>query len=164
MNSIIIKPYKAGEASYVSYLQMKFYEQAYGFKPIFEHYVLTSMAEFTGSSKGSQLWVALDNDEIVGSIAIMRTGEHTAQLRWFLTNTDYQGKGIGKKLMDTAMQFCREQEYTHVFLWTIQMLDAARHLYEKYGFKLTEKKPNAEWTGELLTEERWDLLLGAKPQ
>ena len=59
--------------------------------------------------------------------------------------------------MDTAMLFCREQEYRHVFLWTIQILDAARHLYEKYGFIQTETKPNTEWTGETLLEERWDL-------
>ena len=116
MNSIIIRPYKAGEASYVSFMQMKFYEQTYDFKPIFEHYLLTAMAEFIDSPKGSQLWVALDKDEIVGSIAIIRTDKHIAQLRWFLTNANYHGKGVGRKLMDIAVQFCSEQEYSHVFL------------------------------------------------
>jgi len=159
MENINIRPYKAGEASYVSFLQMKFYEQTYGFKAIFEHYLLTAMAEFISKPKGSQLWVVLDNEEIVGSIAIIRTDEHVAQLRWFLTNPNYQGKGIGRKLMDTAMQFCKAQEYTHVFLWTINTLNAARHLYERYGFEPTEKKSNTEWTGEILIEERWDLLL-----
>ena len=159
MDNITIRPCKAAEASYVSFLQMKFYEQAYGFKAIFEHYLLTAMIEFIASPNGSQLWVVLDRDEIIGSIAIIKTGAHVAQLRWFLISADYQGKGIGRKLMDTAMEFCREQEYTHVFLWTLHTLDAARYLYEIYGFKPTESKPNSEWTSEILTEERWDLLL-----
>ena len=157
MSTFTIRPYAAGDASYVSYLQMKFYTQSYGFKDIFEHYLLASLAEFVLSDTSSQLWVALDGDTIVGSIAIVKTEKSTAQLRWFVFDPQYQGKGIGKKLMDTAMLFCREQEYRHVFLWTIQILDAARHLYEKYGFLQTETKPNTEWTGETLLEERWDL-------
>ena len=73
MDSITIRPCKAGEASYVAFLQMRFYEQAYGFKAVFEHYLLAAMAEFTVSPDGSRLWVALDREEVVGSIAIIRT-------------------------------------------------------------------------------------------
>ena len=159
MYNIVIRPYKAGEASYVSFLQMKFYEQVYGFKPVFEHYLLEAMAKFIESPEGSQLWIALNGDEIIGSIAIINTADHIAQLRWFLVDANYQGKGIGKKLMDTAIQFCMEQGYTNIFLWTLHTLDSARHIYEDYSFMTTETKSNTEWTGELLTEERWDLFL-----
>jgi len=159
MGHITIRPYKAGEASYVSYLQMKFYERAYGFKGIFEHYLLASMAEFTAFPDGGRLWVALDGDNIIGSIAIVNAGDTATQLRWFIVGERYQGKGVGGKLMDTAMCFCKEQGYHHIILWTIEMLDAARRLYERYGFKLVDKKLNTEWTNRPLTEERWDLFL-----
>lgn len=159
MDDIIIRRSKAGEASYVSYLQMKYYECAYGFKGVFEHYLLASMAEFVLADDGSGLWVALDGDEIIGAIAIVKAEDHTAQLRWFIIDEQYQGRGIGRRLMDTAMRFCRERGYSHVFLWTLKMLVAARHLYEQYGFSPTEKKANTEWTGEQLIEERWDLCL-----
>jgi GNAT superfamily N-acetyltransferase len=159
MENIIIRQSKAGEMSYVSYLQMKYYESAYGFKRIFEYYLLISMAEFIRNPNGGQLWVAADGDEIIGSMAAVRVNEHTAQLRWFVVADGYQGKGIGNRLMDTALQFCRSHGYKYAFLWTAGMLDPARHLYGKYGFKLTKEKSNTEWTAELLTEERWDLML-----
>jgi len=159
MDTITIRPYKAAEASYVSFLQMDFYARTYGFKIAFEYYLLTAMAEFIKSPEGSQLWVALDEDKIVGSIAIVRTEPHVAQLRWFQLDANYQRKGLGRRLMETALQFCKEQGYTHVFLWTLQSLSAARHLYETYGFQLTEQKPNTDWAPEPLIEERRDLWL-----
>lgn len=159
MDNITIRPRKSGESSYVSYMQMKFYELTYGFKEIFEHYLLSSMAEFIGSPTGSQLWVALDDNKIIGSIAIIKAESYTAQLRWFIVDEQYQGNGIGKRLMDTAMRFSKEQGYNHIFLWTIQKLDAARHLYKQYDFKRTDQISNTEWTSGILIEERWDLLL-----
>ena len=63
--------------------------------------------------------------------------------------------------MDTLMEFCRQLNYQHIFLWTFQGLDAARHLYEQYGFRLTEEKPNNTWKNQL-TEQRWDLNLAEK--
>ena len=159
MDSITIRPYKTGEASYVCYLQMELYDRVYGFKPVFEYCLLAGMAKFITDPEGGQLWVAELDGKVVGSIAIVRAGEDTAQLRWVALDDKYHGRGIGKKLMDTAMGFCRDKGYKHVFLWTVDILYAARHLYEVYGFKLTETKPNTEWTDGLLTEERWDITL-----
>jgi len=135
---------------------MKLYEQQYGFKGIFEHYVMKGMAEFLINPAASQMWVAVDDDTVVGSIAIVKIGEDLAQLRWFIVDTPAQGKGIGTALMDTAMQFCADNRYNRIYLWTAGNLDAARHLYKKYGFVLTETKENAEWTDNLVTEEKWE--------
>ena len=41
----------------------------------------------------------------------------------------------------------------------MSILETARHLYQKYHFRLTEEKQNDEWTGSKLIEERWDLEL-----
>jgi len=139
---------------------MKYYERFYGFGDVFEHYLLAAMADFLANPAGGQLWVALDEEEIIGSIAVVKADEdHSAQLRWFQVDAEYQGQGIGKRLLDTALQFCCGQAYTHVFLWTFRTLDAAHHLYETFGFTQTETKPNTEWCDKPLTEERWDLQL-----
>jgi GNAT superfamily N-acetyltransferase len=158
-SGILIRPYQPGEASYVSCLHMRLYESQYNFRGIFEHYVLKGLADFTGNPEGGCLWTALNEKEIVGSIAIVRAGEDAAQLRWFIVHEDYQGQGIGKALMNVAMNFVREKEYHRVFLWTIQTLEAARSLYGQYGFVRMEELPNTEWSGQELTEERWDLTL-----
>jgi len=120
---------------------------------------MKGLTEFLFDSEGGELWVAEINGEIVGSIAITKNNRTVAQLRWFLIDERYQGMGIGKKLMEAAIQFCVEQKYQHIFLWTVSILTAARHLYKKYHFVLTEEKTNSEWTESMIVEERWDLDL-----
>jgi GNAT superfamily N-acetyltransferase len=71
----------------------------------------------------------------------------------------HRGKGLGHRLMKTVMDFCTGKGYRHIFLWTVDTLEAARHLYEVYGFTLTETKENSTWTDDIIKEERWDLSL-----
>ena len=46
-----------------------------------------------------------------------------------------------------------------MFLWTVNLLETARHLYKTSGFTLVEEKTNDEWTDEVIMEERWELVL-----
>ncbi len=154
---VTIRQSGPGDAGYVDYLHMRLYQNVYQFKPIFEHYVMKGLSEFLLHSNGSMLWVAEDGSEIIGSIAIVKTDDHTAQLRWFLLDERYQGLGIGKRLMAQAMSFCCEHHYQSVYLWTIDFLHAARHIYERSGFTLVETKCNNEWTDHVITEELWEL-------
>ena len=146
-----------GELSYVSYFNMKLYREQYGLNPCFELYALDAMAWMLRNPEGSALYVACSGDRIVGSIQILRDDVHTAQLRWFAVEADFQGKGIGSALMDTAKAFCIKHEYTNVFLGTIDFLTDARRLYTRYGFELTRSWMNAEWRNIPLKEERWQL-------
>ncbi|WP_430510580.1 bifunctional helix-turn-helix transcriptional regulator/GNAT family N-acetyltransferase [Gottfriedia solisilvae] len=157
---VSIRPFSPGDVGYVAYLHGKIYTSpTYQFGKIFEYYVMKGLTDFLKNNDGGELWVAEVNGEIVGSIAITKFSDQIAQLRWFILNENYQGMGIGKNLIETALGFCREQKYDHVFLWTVSTLEAARHLYKKYQFTLTEEKPNDEWKDTLLIEERWDLDL-----
>jgi GNAT superfamily N-acetyltransferase len=92
-------------------------------------------------------------------IAIAKAEEDTAQLRWFLIEPEMRGKGLGHRLMKTAVDFCKEKGYRHVFLWTVDILEAARHLYQVYGVTLTETVENDVWTDDMIKEERWDLYI-----
>jgi DNA-binding MarR family transcriptional regulator/GNAT superfamily N-acetyltransferase len=154
-----IRTFKAGDVGYVAYLHGCLYEGTYGFGKMFEYYVLKGLTEFLLNPMGGELWIAEVDSKIVGSIAITRFNDTMAQLRWFIIDENYQGRGIGKKLMEVALEFCKEQNYQHVFLWTVSILEAARYLYRKFDFTLTEEKPNDEWTEKEIIEERWDLEL-----
>jgi DNA-binding MarR family transcriptional regulator/N-acetylglutamate synthase-like GNAT family acetyltransferase len=156
---VLIRPFQPGDVGYVAHLHGKLYDQTYQFGHMFEYYVMKGLTEFMINTDGGELWVAEVNGEIVGSIAITMSTDTVAQLRWFILNEKVQGMGIGKNLMEKAIDFCKHKNYQHLFLWTVSTLDAARHLYQKYHFTLTEEKPNDEWTGTTLIEERWDLDL-----
>ena len=93
-----------------------------------------------------------------GCIAITHTEESVAQLRYFFLEPELRGLGAGKNLLDTALNFCREKKYSHVFLWTVSAQESARKLYKNAGFNITETSKNESW-GSLVLEEKWDLDL-----
>jgi hypothetical protein len=53
------------------------------------------------------------------------------------------------------MAFCDDQGFASVQLWTFRGLDAARRLYESYGFQLKEEWPGAQW-GKEMVEQRFE--------
>lgn len=57
----------------------------------------------------------------------------------------YRGRGIGHKLFDALLQLCRERGYDGLELQVNARNQAARAMYEKYGF--TEKSVNMEFLG-----------------
>jgi ribosomal protein S18 acetylase RimI-like enzyme len=63
---------------------------------------------------------------------------------------------MGAKLLEEAINFSKEKEYSSVFLWTASALTAARELYERAGFQLTEEKRHELW-GAIVTEQRYEM-------
>ncbi len=135
------------------------YGQEYHYDHTFEGYVAEGLARFAISydPERDRLWIAEIDDQMVGSIAIVRLAESQAQLRWFLVHPASQGRGLGRRLVDQALQFCQGR-YKSILLWTVSDLTAATHLYRSVGFCRTEAKTHAVW-GQVLTEEKYELLL-----
>lgn len=156
MSDYIIRESKPGEPSLVVHFYYKLFEKQFDFLPSTEQYFLHAMTDLFGNPTENKLFVVESNGEIVGSVCIVKLAENEAQLRLFGTNPVLQGKGIGLELMEIAMNFCREKEYNHIILWTIDICKAARHLYGKFGFKLTDTKPNTTWAKYSMVEEKWE--------
>jgi ribosomal protein S18 acetylase RimI-like enzyme len=66
--------------------------------------------------------------------------------------------GLGQRLVDECIAFARAAGYAKITLWTHSVLKAARHIYEKAGFKLTGSERHKSW-GRDVTSEFWDLAL-----
>jgi DNA-binding MarR family transcriptional regulator/GNAT superfamily N-acetyltransferase len=153
-----IRQHRAGDAGYIAHRHGVLYEQEYGLDKVFEQYVVAGLAKFFADGSDGEIWVAEAAGQVVGAIAIVAAGPATGQLRWFLIEPAFRGSGLGRRLMDVAIDYCRRRRFRHVFLWTFRGLDAACHLYASYGFRLTEEAENTTWR-DRLTEQRWDLDL-----
>jgi hypothetical protein len=51
------------------------------------------------------------------------------------------------------MNFCDSQNFAAVQLWTFSGLDAARRLYESFGFRLTKEWQGEQWGSEMLEQQ-----------
>ena len=158
-SEIVIRRSQPGDAGYVAYMHGKYYCKNYGFYASSEYYFIKYLADFVHNPAGGGLWIAETAGNIAGSVAIVWVDSKRAQLRWFLVDENYQGMGIGNRLIQTALDFCRANNYENVFLWTFQGLDKAKTLYEKAGFVLTEKQMNNEWSNVEIIEQKMELKL-----
>jgi N-acetylglutamate synthase-like GNAT family acetyltransferase len=148
-----------GDIGYLVYLHGVLYAKECGWDHTFEAYVASPLAGFGRSrTQREQIWIVEKKGIIVGSIAIVAASQEKAQLRWLLLHPNLRGLGIGRLLVEKALQFCRECGYHSVFLWTESKLTAAAKLYKSVGFQLTEEKTHQLW-GAVVTEQRYDLKL-----
>jgi N-acetylglutamate synthase-like GNAT family acetyltransferase len=148
-----------GDIGTIVYLHGILYAREYGFDHMFEAYVAGPLSEFAHSgSEGERLWIAERDGQIVGCIAIVTASAEVAQLRWFLVHPDARGAGLGRRLLDAAVAFSREQGYQQIILWTVSALEAAAHLYRGGGFRKVEEKPAHEW-GTDVVEEKYQMEL-----
>jgi N-acetylglutamate synthase-like GNAT family acetyltransferase len=133
------------------------YAQEYGFDKTFEQYVATPLHLFVSShTSREKIWIVEQGGSIKGCIAVVKSNERNAQVRWFLLHPQVRGKGIGTQLISEAVRFAQEQKYDSVFLWTVSLLERANRLYKAMGFQLTEEKTHMVW-GKELTEQRYEL-------
>ena len=151
---------KPGDVGQITYLHGVVYEEEYGLDATFEAYVAKPLAEFAlnQGNPRQRIWVAERDGMVCGSAAIVEHSREEAQFRWLLLSRDTRGFGLGRRLVEWALGFCRDQGYRSVFLWTFSELEAAAHLYRSHGFKLTEEKTHLIW-GRELTEQRYDLRI-----
>lgn len=64
---------------------------------------------------------------------------------------DYQGKGIGSKLMKSLMSLAKNNHVQKIYLIVLTENTKAIHMYEKYGFKRTRViKGGNVWRGKRL--------------
>lgn len=159
----IIKGYLPGSIGRVAELHGTYYHRHWDFGLFFEAMVATELAAFLGryDDRRDGFWTAVSGGSIEGSIAI--DGSHApsegAHLRWFILSDALRGKGIGRRLLETAIGFCEGRGYRRMSLWTFEGLHAARHLYGKYGFRLVDQKDGTRW-GRQVREQRLELELG----
>jgi len=128
-----------------------------GLDKSFEIEVATELSDFINEFEPERdgFWVATWHDKFVGAIAIdgRLANSEGARLRWFIVSPEFQGLGVGKELMTKAIEFCKSQNYSQVYLWTFQGLSAARALYERQGFSLAYEHFAFHW-GQKLTLQK----------
>src|SRR5215467_6014731 len=163
MDTIELTGYTPGALGRITELQASYYYANWGLDLYFEAKAATEMAEFLGRfvPEHDGAWFARLNGEMVGGIFIdgSKAGNEGARLRWFIIDPRYQGHGLGNRLMEAATTFCRAKGFRRVYLTTFAGLNTARHLYEKFGFRLCGEVDGAELTGtSSLTEQIFELI------
>lgn len=165
MNAIELTGYIPGALGWITQMHGTYYHRHWGLGLYFEAKVATELAAFLNRLDPSRdgIWIARDGDRFVGAVVIDGVDADTvgARLRWFIIDPAYQGQGLGNRLMREAVSFCQQAGFRRVYLTTFAGLTTARHLYEKFGFRLCGEMDGTHLTGSAdLTEQVFELFPG----
>ncbi len=141
MPEIIIKPLANEHCRQVINLVLPIQQIEFGAPVTLEGQPDLLDLELNYYKTGGAFWGALNNDELVGTIALISTGHNAGVIRKMFVKKEYRGKehGIGQRLLNGLFSYCSEKHISHLYLGTIDTFIAARRFYEKNGFMIIEK-------------------------
>jgi DNA-binding MarR family transcriptional regulator/GNAT superfamily N-acetyltransferase len=156
----ILRAPRPGDFGWVVKRNAELYAQEYQWREPFEGVCAQIVANYVNKfdPKRERCWIAEMNGENVGCIFLAKDSATVARARLLLVDPKARGRGLGARLVDECLRFARRAGYNKVTLWTHSVLTAARHIYEKAGFKLMRSEPHKDW-GPPVVSEHWDLEL-----
>ena len=140
--SIIIQPYTSKYQQQVVDLILHIQQQEYQI-PITEKDQpdLFEIESFYQQGNGN-FWVAVCNERVVGSVALIDIGSRQVALRKMFVAKPYRGANFktAHRLLHTAIAWAKEREVERIYLGTTLQYRAAHRFYEKNGFQHIEKE------------------------
>ena len=87
---------------------------------------------------GGNIWIARESDaeeSVAGIVALRPQAPDRAEMKRLWLRPAFRGRGLGRRLAETAITAARQAGYRRLCLDTLGQMDAARSLYTDLGFK-----------------------------
>lgn len=92
---------------------------------------------------GGCFWGAFADGELVGTIALVKYDDsREGAIRKMFVKKEYRGKElfIAQQLLDTLIDFSKQNDLNDLYLGTVSILEAALRFYERNNFVRIEKE------------------------
>lgn len=157
MNFALRSDLRPGDLGALVSLHGTIYARECGFDSTFEAHVARHLGEFVHErTECDRLWIAERQGCLVGSIAVVGRSGRDSQLCWLLVEPSARSLGLGRRLLQAAVEFCRRCRYEYVYLKSFNVLTAASRLFRSIGFQKVEERPSECW-GVAVIEEWYAL-------
>lgn len=122
-------------------------------------YATNDLERLTETYQGpaNVFFIAEEGNQIIGTCGVKADGEKTAILRRLFVDPHYRGRGIGFKLLQESLGFCRRQGFEEVVIRTSNRMEQAVRLCRLLGFS-----ENGSWTFGDVTLSLYRLRLQSK--
>jgi len=148
--------YRPGTIGRIAQMHAVYYAREWGLGAFLEAKIAREAAGFIGryDPDTDLLLLALNGEVIAGSIIVdlndptskdVEDGDCGAHIRWFIVDDSIRGTGMGRKMMQRAVDHIDGFAAGKAWLTTFAGLDAARRLYEDFGFRLARERQDHTW-------------------
>lgn len=133
MNQVEILPYSPAYNSAFKTINQAWVESLFSLEPF--DIAQFERPEETIVKTGGTIIFAKLGEEVVGTVALYKSGEHTFEMIKMGVDPKAQGRGVGLLLGQSIIAKARELGGKKLILYSNSKLKAALHIYEKLGFK-----------------------------
>jgi len=90
----------------------------------------------------AEYFVLLENNEIIGSAGVqaLDSNDKVCELQKMYFHPNARGRGLGKKMMTTCLEFAKQHGYKACYIETLPSMMAAQNLYLKTGFEYIDHR------------------------
>lgn len=135
MEEVIIHPFREDLAPNFLQINKQWIESFFSMEPFDREQLENPLESIV--RKGGQVWFAEWQGKIVGTVAVKALSDGTYELIKMGVLPEAQGKQIGWKLGQTAVEWTRQQDSPKIVLYSNSILASAIVLYKKMGFQET---------------------------
>lgn len=131
-NKVRIIPFSIELKEPIKTLNLEWLQKYFKVEPKDEKVLSNPQGEII--DKGGMIFYAQYNNEILGTVSLLKIDDTTFELTKMAVSDGNQGLGIGKKLMEHCLNEAREKGIQKLILYSNRKLLPAIHLYELFGF------------------------------
>lgn len=81
----------------------------------------------------------LDDEKLIGTVALKKIDDYTVELKALYLDKSYRGQHLGSRLIKVAIDEAKTRGFKSMVLDSMSKYKEALHLYEKLGFRNTER-------------------------
>jgi ribosomal protein S18 acetylase RimI-like enzyme len=112
---------------------------------------LEELADAARRARAAEVWVAVEQDVVLGSVTYCRPGTEYAELaaddegefRMLAVARVARRRGVAEALVVRCVERSRELGYTALVLSSMEQMTAAHRLYQRLGF---QRLPERDWS------------------
>ncbi|PKB18557.1 GNAT family N-acetyltransferase [Flavobacterium sp. 5] len=132
-NKVIIIPFSTEYKEAIKILNLEWLQKYFKVEPKDKKVLSDPQGEIL--DKGGMIFYAQYNNQIVGTVSLIKINETTFELTKMAVSDKNQGLGIGKKLMEHCLDKAKQNEIQKLILYSNRKLRPALALYANFGFK-----------------------------
>jgi putative acetyltransferase len=103
---------------------------------------------------GGFLFFLMSDDEVLGVCALFNEGDGVYELARMAVSPAHQGKAYSMQLMEHCIDKLKSIQAKKVYLVSNTKLEAAIHLYKKFGFQTVSEGPHPVYSRANIVMER----------